>query len=194
MPMVDITKANIKLPGKPVTPDVFKQIKTSLQPLYPKGFIVQKGQGLGLMEAEVCGELNDLIVFSGAGLCCFKKESLEKLNRTGITPIQMFPLIFETGSKWDGKIVEGAVHGLVSFGCAIHPQNELKECEHCGGYNLKRLDESKICIKRSSIPMEGDFFAVKEWGTVHIVTERFKEACFGVLNNASFTEVPIVEK
>ena len=194
LPCVDVDKAGIKIPGKPVPPEVFAELKKQLQPLYPAGFPVQKSQGLGLLKAEARGKLNDLIGFVGAGLCCFKKEKLKELNRSGIEPIQSFPVHFSPKSAWFGKIVEGQIQGLVSFGNTTHPKGEWKECPHCGWHDMRSLDASKICIKKSSVPQKGDFFGVRQWGQIMIVTERFKECAKNILRNANFTEVTVVDE
>ena len=194
LPGVDPRKIGVKIPGKIVTPEIFADLKAKLQPFYPAGFTVQKCQGLGLLQASARGKLQDLVLFCGAGLCCFKAEALEKLNQSGIQPIQAFPVLFNKRSAWSGKIVEGQVHGTVSFGNSVHPSGKLIECPYCGGYNFKRLDTTKICINRNSIPKAGDFFAVKQWGTIHMVTERFKNAAESILANALFVEVTLVDE
>lgn len=192
-PCINPEKVDFEIPGIPVKVEVFTDLKQKLQPLYPVGFTVLFSQKFGLLTVEAKGRIGDLVGHIGSGLCCFKTEALEKLNQSGITPIQAYPVRFKRKSEWNGKIVEGQIQGHVSLGNATCPDGRMTECQICGRDNLRELDDSKMCIKRSSIPELGDFFAVKHWADSIIVTERFKLAAEKILNNVGFIEIPVVD-
>ncbi len=193
-PCIDVKKIDFEIPGIPVKVEVFAELKRKLQPIYPADFEVQFSQSLGVAIVQAKGRIGDLIGFVGSGLCCFKTEALEKLNQSGITPIQAYPVRFKRKSEWEGKIVEGQIQGHLSLGNATHPDGKMTECPICGRDNLRELQDSRMCIKRSSVPAVGDFFAIKHWADSIIVTERFKSAAENFLNNVAFIEVPVVNE
>ncbi|MEI7733559.1 MAG: double-CXXCG motif protein [Verrucomicrobiota bacterium] len=194
LPSVDPSKFDFFLPGKPIPVESWVEIKPRLAPYYPPGFPVQQQQSLGPLHTSSQGKLEGMFVSVGSGICCFEKDLFLKFMETEVYPIQAFPVFFKRKSKYEGRLVEGHSHGVVSFGNSIHPRGELRTCELCGMNNILQLIDARICIKKSSLPTQGDYFAVQEWGSVRIVTERFRDCAAPIFANLSFREVPVVDE
>lgn len=76
----------------------------------------------------------------------------------------------------------------------VHSAGQLSVCELCGNNNIRVLEPERLAIKKSSIPPSGDLFAVREWGDILVVTERFRQCSEGILRNAKFRQIPVLQE
>jgi hypothetical protein len=189
LPCVDIGKT--PLPGKPVTPAQFEEVVKVLTPYYPPGFPVQQQQCIGQTTAETRGKPGLATVLIGAGISCFDKDAFAELLARGIHPIQNIPIRLPKKSKYAGQYVQVQASALVTMSRHFHPTGDLRVCGTCGQMNLHKRDPERIAIVRSSIPHSGDFFAIKEWGELLVVTERFRGAAAGLFPELTFRELPL---
>jgi len=51
-----------------------------------------------------------------------------------------------------------------------------------------------VTVKKSSIPKQGDVFGLLDWHQGMIVTEHFVEVAQGILGNAKFDEIRLVDE
>lgn len=151
------------------------------------------GQGLGPMTAEAKGTFGDLIPTVGHGASCVRANKFAELQVAGLSSLQGVPVKVKYRKEPGIQVMEFQVQSLVSLASPSYPAGR-QPCEICGRSTLRELKDDQVTIKRSSIPTEADLFGLREWDKGPIVTERFKRIGEGILSNAEFVEIPIVDE
>ncbi len=193
LPAADLTPVEASIPGKWMTPEQFSDLKPLLRPYVPARLPVRPQQSFGPYRAELKGKPGDLLASMSGGWDCVTEEAFQALVAGGLkglvgTPVEL------TGKRGKGlRLVQLQVEALVHLGKPTLPEKGLTYCGICDRHDMRTIDPKRLTVRRSSIPRKGDVFGAFEWRVGPLVTQRFRDVAAGILRNAEFEEIPLVD-
>jgi len=194
-PIVDLSKVSPPVPKRALKLAEFEEIKTRLRPLVPAQLEILPCQGYGPLIAEAHGKLSDAIMVVGDGTSCMRLEKFEKLKKQGLPDLQGVEAKVKYKLEPGIRVMEIQIQGHVRLGSPSFPGGITNYCPICRcDIGLRELRESQVTVKESSIPKQGDVFGLLDWHQGIIVTEHFVEVAQGVLGNAKFDEIKLVDE
>lgn len=171
----------------------FIKLAAAIRPYVPKYLPLKDGLEFGPLLGELRGRPGDLISTMGAGINCVRSEKFKVLSKQ-LPDLIGVPAQVKSRLKPRVQITEFQVQGLLAMGSGNFSGGHEVHCPVCDRItNLLRIQRSEITVKRASLPRKGCVFGLRDWGSVLLVTERFKDVASVLLDNAKFDEVAIVD-
>jgi len=166
-----------------------------LRPFVPAQLEILPSQCFGPLSAEAHGKQKDVMPVVGDGTTCMRLEKFEELRKFGLPDIQGVEANVKYKHEPDILMMELQIQGHVRLGNQSFPGGKINYCPLCyRNVGLNELRQSQVTVKKSSIPKQGDVFGLLDWHQGIIVTEHFVEVAQGVLGNAKFDEIKLVDE
>ena len=194
-PIVDLSKFSPAIPDRALQLAEFEDIKVHLRSLVPAQLEILPCQSYGPLKAEAHGKLGDAIMVVGNGTSCMRLEKFEELKKRGLPDLQGVEAKVKYKREPGIRVMEMQIQGHVRLGSPSFPNGKTDYCPICRkDIGLKKLGEDQVTVKKSSIPKQGDVFGLLDWHQGMIVTEHFVEVAQGILGNAKFDEIRLVDE
>jgi uncharacterized double-CXXCG motif protein len=173
--------------ARPEPYDEFVRLRELVRPFVPAGVQLIPGTSFGPLQGTASGTFEQLLL-QNPGELLVRWESLERLHAEGLRGLHGYRTGLRFRQKKPPELLEMEImpHGRLHLDCLPTPP---VPCARCGRVGLPRPEEP--VLERASLPTNVDLFRLKDFETMLVCTERFREAALRLqVEGLAFHELP----
>ena len=167
----------------------FERLREQVRPLLPNGYPLLPGTTFGPLVGRARGPFSAFIHMYG-GTLLVRPDALEALQGAGLRGLRGCRTEMRFSPKGVPELLDLHIEpcGLLHTDCI--PRGTPPPCPKCGRHGFRLPDEP--ILDAASLPDDLDLFRLRNFATVLIVTERFKQVVERFnLDGLTFRELPV---
>lgn len=174
---------------RPEPIEEFERLRELVKPLLPMGAYLPSGCDFGPLVGSATGSFGPFY-FQNPWTLLIQREALERVQPKGLQGVKGCKTELRFRQKKAPELLELELepHGHLHVTCL--PQERPPPCPRCG-LDAVSLPEEPV-LDAASLPSHLDVFRLRDFSTVMIATERFREAVQHLaLGDIAFRELPL---